>query len=185
MTECIKKLEDELNHFPEDYVILVETTPEKTLEITMALVKLLSNQSDKCIIVSANRPYTNLVNHYIRNEIDINKIFIIDCISKNLNKVENLNNVVFIKNLSALTDISISIDEKLNNLSQGKKFICFDSITTMLIHNKPYIFARFIHNILTKMRIKGVGGVLISIQDNSNRDIRAQIAQLCDKVIKL
>jgi len=185
MTEPSKKLEIELKKIPDDYIILVETKPEKSLEITMSLVKLLSNQSEKCIIISANRPYTNLVNHYIRNEIDIKKIFIIDCISHNLNKVENKNNVIFIKNLSALTDISISIDEKLNNLSQGKKYICFDSITTMLMHNKPYVFARFVHNILTKMRIKGVGGVLISIQDNSNRDIRSEIAQLCDKVIRI
>ena len=68
---------------------------------------------------------------------------------------------------------------------QHHPFVIFDSITTMLIHDKPYIFARFIHNVLTKMRIYGVGGVLISIADNSNREIRAEIAQLCDKVITI
>ena len=151
----------------------------------MKLIKLLSYNSDKCIIISANRPYVNLSNHLIRNEIDINKIIIIDCISKNINNIQNQKNVVFIKNLSALTDISISIDEKLKNLSNKKIFIFFDSITTMLMHNKPYVFARFIHNILTKMRIKEVGVVLISIDDISNKAIRAEIAQLCDKVIKL
>lgn len=185
MTEKSNKDKDELKHTPDDYIILIETKPENSLETSMKIVKRLSNQSDKCIIISANRPYVNLYNHLIRNQIDIDKIIIIDCISRNLNEVENRKNVVFIKNLSALTDISISIDEKLNNLSLGKIFICFDSITTMLMHNKPYVFARFIHNILTKMRIKGVGGVLFSIEDNSNKTIRAEIAQLCDKVIKI
>jgi len=71
--------------------------------------------------------------------------------------------------------------KKLN----GKKFVFFDSLTTMLIHNEPYVFARFIHSILTRMRLNGVGGVLISLTDSSNYDIRAEIAQLCDKVIKI
>jgi hypothetical protein len=53
------------------------------------------------------------------------------------------------------------------------------------MHNKPYIFARFVHNVLTKMRLKGVGGILISLQNTSNKEIRAEIAQLCDKVIKI
>ena len=55
----------------------------------------------------------------------------------------------------------------------------------MLIHNNHSVFARFIHSILTKMRINGVGGVLVSLQDYSNKEIRSDIAQLCDKVIKI
>jgi hypothetical protein len=35
------------------------------------------------------------------------------------------------------------------------------------------------------MRLKGIGGVIISLQDSSNGDIKAEIAQLCDKVIKI
>ena len=90
----------------------------------------------------------------------------------------------FIDNLSALTDISLSINERIN-ATQGKKFIFFDSLNTMLIHNKPYVFARFVHSILTKMRLNGVGGLLVSLEDNTSREIRAEIAQLCDKVIRI
>jgi len=35
------------------------------------------------------------------------------------------------------------------------------------------------------MRINGVGGLLISLTDKTNREVRAEIAQLCDKVIKI
>jgi hypothetical protein len=60
-----------------------------------------------------------------------------------------------------------------------------DSITTMLIHNKPHVFARFIHSVLTKMRLNGTGGLLISLKDKTSREVRAEIAQLCDKVTKM
>ena len=185
MTDYLDKLRAEINDSPEDYIILIETTPEKSLDVNMALVKLLSEKNDKGIIVSANRPYSNLVNFYKRNDIDVNKMFVLDCVSKNGNnggpKVEN---AVFLENASALTDISLCINEHLNG-SSDKKFLFFDTLTTMLIHNKPQVFARFLHNILTKMRINGVGGVLISLIDDSNKETRAEIAQLCDKVIKI
>jgi hypothetical protein len=178
------KIEEEFNGLPEEYIIFLETSAENSFEVSTALVKYLSNKNDKGIVVSANRPYSNLLSIYQKNDIDVSKMFILDCLSKSQHADEPNENVVFIDNLSALTDISLSIDENINNM-QGKKFIFFDSLTTMLIHNQPYTLARFIHNILTKMRLKGVGGVLISLYDNSHKEIRAEIAQLCDKVVKI
>ncbi len=55
----------------------------------------------------------------------------------------------------------------------------------MLIHNKPDVLARFIHSILTKMRANGISGLLISLENDTNREVRAETAQLCDKVIKV
>jgi len=178
------KIEEEFSGLPQEYIVYLETNAENSFEISTALVKYLSEKNDKGIIVSANRPYTNLLSIYQQNNIDVSKMFIIDCLSKSQHAGTPNENVMFIDNLSALTDISLSIDEKMRNM-EGKKFIFFDSLTTMLIHNQPYTLARFIHNILTKMRLKCVGGVIVSLYDNSHREIRAEIAQLCDKVVKI
>ena len=182
--DILNFLAGELKNLPPEYIIYIETTPEKTLDVSNAIVKYFSNKNDKGIIVSANRPYITLLKNYKNNNIDTKKMFIIDCISKSLNADNTTPNVSFVENLSALTDISLSLDEHINN-SSSKKFIFFDSLTTMLLHNKPIILARFIHNILTRMRLNGVGGVIISLQDINNREVRAEIAQLCDKVIKI
>lgn len=180
----INNLEEELRGIPNDYIILVETSAENAFEVALAVVRFLTKKNDYGIIVSANRPYTTLLNIYRRNNIDISKVFIVDLISKNLNEDFKTENVMFIDNVSSLTDISLSVNEHMKKLN-GKKFVFFDSLTTMLIHNEPYVFARFIHSILTRMRLNGVGGVLISLIDSSNHDIRAEIAQLCDRVIKV
>jgi hypothetical protein len=179
-----EKIEEEFNDLPEDYIVFIETSAEKSFEVSTALVKYLSEKNDKGIIISANRPYANLLGVYQKNDINVSKMFILDCLSKSQHADIPNEQVSFIANLSALTDISLSLDENMSN-TEGKKFIFFDSLTTMLIHNQPYTLARFIHNILTKMRLKGVGGVIISLYDNSHREIRAEIAQLCDKVIKI
>jgi hypothetical protein len=178
------KLEHELSKLPQDSIVLIETSAEHAFEASMASIKLLSDKYDNGIIISASRPYINLVSNYKKNDIDINKIFILDCISKKYDDVKDSDSVIFLENASSLTDISLSLGERIQMID-GKKFIIFDSINTMLIHNKPYIFARFIHDILTKMRLYRIGGLLISLEDKTNKDIRAEIAQLCDKVIKL
>ena len=182
--EAIEKLQEALDGVPDDYIVFIETSAEDSFEVSTLLVKYFSSKNDRGIILSANRPYVNLISVYEKNDIDVSKMFILDCLSKSQHADSPADNVTFIENLSALTDISLSIEEHING-TPGKKFIFVDSLTTMLIHNKPYVLARFIHNIFTKMRLKGVGGVVISLQDNSNRDIKAEIAQLCDKVIKI
>jgi hypothetical protein len=68
---------------------------------------------------------------------------------------------------------------------EGDKFIFIDSITSMLIHNESTSFARFIHGILTKMRISGASGLLISLEKETDNEIRAEIAQLCDKIVRV
>jgi len=186
--EAIKKIQEALDGLPDDYIVFIETSAEDSFEVSTLLVKYFSSKSDKGIVLSANRPYVNLMSIYEKNNIDVSKMFILDCLSKSQHADAPADNVAFIENLSALTDISLSIEEHINSVpgkKPGKKFIFFDSLTTMLIHNKPYVLARFIHNIFTKMRLKGIGGVIISLQDSSNRDIKAEIAQLCDKVIKI
>ena len=179
-----EKLNQELKNIPKDFIVLIETSADNISELTMAIVKFLTKQNDYGIIVSANRPYINLIANYERNKIDTNKVYILDLISKNQNADEPADNVMFIKNASSLTDISLSINEHIKKL-EGKKFVFIDSITTMLIHNEPYVFARFIHSIFTRMRLNCIGGIMISMTDRTNREVRAEIAQLCDKVIKI
>lgn len=182
----IKKLQEELQKLPDDAIVFLETTDEKLFELGLISIKRFADKNYSGIIISANRPYSNLINLYKKNGINARKMFFLDCISKNLNGHVKADNVVFIENLSSLTDISLSINQRINNGMGNKKFIFFDSISTMLIHNKPYIFARFVHSILTKMRLKGIGGVLVSLSgDSNNKEIRAEIAQLCDKVITI
>jgi hypothetical protein len=150
----------------------------------LASVKIFSLRNDSGIIISANRPYSNLLVLYKENNINTNKMFFLDCISKNFNGHANANNVRYMENLSSLTDLSLSINERIK-ATNGSKFIFFDSINTMLIHNKPYVFARFVHCVLTLMRLNGIGGILISLKDLTNKEIRADIAQLCDKIVQI
>lgn len=167
------------------FIVLIETSSENALEIGLDTVKMLVEDKQKGIIISANRPYSNIINLYKKNNIDTGSLFFIDLVSQS--QSENLaksNNVSYIEHVSDLTSISISLVKAIETI-KGRKFVFIDSITTMLIHNNEHSLARFVHGALTRLRIDGVNGVMMLLENKESNEIRAEIAQLCDKVIKL
>jgi hypothetical protein len=118
-------------------------------------------------------------------EMQNKKILILDCISKSQSlDLEEASNVIYLESVSSLTIISLAITASIQQIP-GDKFVFIDSINSMLIHNKPEVFAQFIHGILTKLRIGGVNGLLISLENETNKEIHAEVAQLCDRIVKI
>jgi hypothetical protein len=180
-----KKLAKELKSCSEENIFLVETSASKLLEVHLAVVKWFIEKKHMLFILSASRPCKNLLNLYNENSIDTNKIIVLCtvCQEKEEHKHVN-NNVIHLSSSSSLTEISFSLNKCIESI-KGKKFIFIDSIDTLLIHNEPNTLAIFIHSILTKMRTNNVSGLLISLKSETNKEVRAEIVQLCDKVIKI
>jgi len=180
-----QKLEDEIRKLPEGWIMLLETTAEDSMEVTLTALKILTGSDYEGIIISASRPYNNLAQIYKQNGIDVGKLHFIDCISSAYSKPDKGNDrVVYVDNVASLTDLSVAINNMIQEVT-GKKFIFIDSITTMLIHNKPEVFVKFVHSVLTKMRVHSISGLLISLEVEMDKSIKAEITQLCDKVVKV
>jgi hypothetical protein len=178
-------VEERLKGLPGEWIVMLEATAEDVQGINLAAVKALTGQGQTGIIVSANRPSKNLLGVYAANGIDPGKVFIIDCISKTYDPNPPANDhVVYVDTVSSMTSISIAFDEMVRKLGAGNFFL-IDSLTTMLVYNKPDAFGRFIHGILTKSRMVGVNGFLASIEGGTNPEIRAELAQMCDKVFRI
>ena len=181
----IKNLTKELNDCPEGGIFLIETSAENILEVHLAAVKWLSDKKYTQIILSTSRPCKNLLNLYQKNNIDTNKIIMLCTVCQEKEKKEQKNSkVIHLQSSSSLTEIAISLSKCMESM-KDKKFVFIDSINTLLIHNEPNTLAKFIHSILTKMRTNNVSGLLISLEAEIDKEVRAEIAQLCDKIIRV
>ncbi|QQG40071.1 MAG: hypothetical protein HYS81_01525 [Candidatus Aenigmatarchaeota archaeon] len=178
-------LEKELQDLPEGWIALIETDAEKSTDVGVAAIKIMTSGSYTGIVISASRPCRNLLDMYEKKGVARSKVFLLDTVCKGMmaNPPE-ADNVVHVEGSTALTEISLATSEAIKMI-EGKKFLFIDSITTMLVHNKPEIFARFIHSTLTKIRISGISGIMISIEEETDKTVRSEIAQLCDKVIRV
>ena len=180
-----KQVIQELNALPEGYIVLLETNPEHILDLNIDVIKTLTQKGYLGIILSTSRPYSNIISLYKKNGIDTNRIFLLDCITKSQSaSQQKAGNVMYLEDVSGLTQISLSLKQAMEEI-QGNRFVFVDSINTMLIYNKPTIFAKFIHTLMTRMRVNGITGLLVSLENETNREVRAEIAQLCDKIIKV
>lgn len=176
-----KELENGMSILPSSWIILLEASVDNALEVSMKSIKFFVDRGMNAIILSSSRPYTNLLDIYKKNGIDTEKIIILDGVTKGQKAVEN---VIFLENLNDLTSTSITLRDTFQKIKE-KKFLFLDSITSMLIYNDSRIFAKFIHSVLVKMRINNESGVLFSLEEETKKEVRAEIAQLCDKVIKI
>jgi hypothetical protein len=178
-----EKLEKELNNVHDNWIVFLETGVENSLEVNVESVKLFLKRGLQGIILSASRPYSNLLEIYKENGIETEKIIVLDGVSKG-QKTDGNKNVIFLDGLDDLTNISIVLSDTYKQLP-NKSFFFLDSVTSMLIYNNPMVFAKFIHSLLVKMRINNEGGILFSLEEETEKRVRAEIAQLCDKVIKI
>ena len=136
-----KKLSDDLNKLTEGSIILLETSSDQSFETSMASVEALLNKNDSGIIISANRPYSNLMSVYKKNNIDTNKLYVLDLISKSQNADVEADNVMYVENASALTNISLAVNEILKNLFLLIRLLqCLSIMNLMFLQDSYTVF---------------------------------------------
>ena len=72
--------------FPEDtwdnFLYLIRSPPEKVHEMNISIMKKILGQGFTPLIITANQPYKVLAKTYLREGIDISKIYVIDTVTQ-------------------------------------------------------------------------------------------------------
>ncbi len=62
------------------------------------------------------------------------------------------------------------------------KFLFLDSLSTLLMYNKPEIVAQFAHFLVTRLRRVGLIGIIISIEKQIDEKLLYLLVEICDKI---
>lgn len=179
-----KKLEKEISNLPENFIAAFVTNSEKYEKVNFHILDILLKNKNSGGYVTVNRPYKNIVDVLKKNNIDHKKIFFIDCITKSAGgNISKEKGCVFIDSPDNLTELSIEIHNYISRTKDKKRFLFIDSLSTLGIHNNPLTLLRFIHYITGKMRIFNLNGVMMSLNEETDRKIISELSQLCDKII--
>ena len=119
-----------------------------------------------------------------RNKIDINKFFFIDCITRTAEgRAEREKNCLFISSPNNLSELGLAFIQAIQAMPEGKRFIFMDALSTLLIYNSAGTTARFSHFLMTKIKLLGLNGVFMSVEEGLDKQLLSQIEQFCDKCI--
>ena len=166
-----------------EWIVLIEANSEDISGVVIDILKAIIGKKNEGVIVSASRPFINLVSILKEKDIDIKKLSFIDCVTQPTGE-KTERPCTFVQTSANLTEISIALEESSKNF-KGDGFFLIDSISSMLIYNDRLTLTRFFHSLFVRMRTKKISGAILMMREDNNIEVRAEIGQLCDKIIKL
>jgi uncharacterized membrane protein (DUF485 family) len=169
-------------------VVLFIIDAKKYHEVHPLLIKIIIEE--KCfagIYITVNKPYETLVNYLDEHKIPTKNIFFIDAISRFASEeVKITENCLFIPSPSHLTDLGIALSQALEEMRHKEnKFIFLDSLSTLLVYNSFEVVAKFIHFIISRLRILGLVGIILSIEKQIDKKMLNILVEMCDNVVEV
>lgn len=169
----------------EENEIVLFIIPDVNLpQIENDLVKYMSQKDYYIIYVNANKPYTTMSNIFRKEGINLDKIFFIDMVTNLVGmEIQRAENCVFCSP-QALTNLGITIKSVVESLpKEANKILFLDSISTLLIYNESLIVTRFAHVLITKLRKWKVKGMILTLEQEADKKLIAQVTSFVDKQI--
>ena len=181
-----EKLKKEFDNLPENFIVGLIIKSENYEDINLKILDYFINKKkEKGSYITVNRPYENIVQVFREKNINVDNLYFIDCITKRLGgKPGFARNVVFIDSPENLTDLSLRLHQAVAT-NKERTFVFMDSLSTLSIYNNPEVMLKFIHYLTGKMRLWKLNGIIISLHEETDKRIIAELSQFVDKMIKI
>lgn len=170
-----------------DKRIILALSPSKTFrENTLTLMKGIQEGNLHIIVICVNQPAAFLSDFYQRNGIDTKRIFFIDAITQYAVGTPGVNTDTckFVSKPSDLTAIGIAVTTTLKKFEHERTVIFLDSVNAMLIHSSSADLLKFIHFIISKLRIMNIAGILLAIEKGLDPILLSQLTAFADETVE-
>jgi archaellum biogenesis ATPase FlaH len=171
----------------DDKRIILTLSPSRTYrENTLQMIRAIQKENLQIILICVNQPAAFLMDFYQRNGIDTRGIFFIDAITQYAagRVTESYVNCRIIAKPNDLTEIGIAVSTTLKKFEKEKAVIFLDSVNAMLIHSSSADLLKFIHYIISKLRIMSIAGVLLAVEKGLDPVLLSQITTFADELIE-
>ncbi|UCH71789.1 MAG: hypothetical protein JSW62_05160 [Thermoplasmatales archaeon] len=153
--EYNKILKEGMKELKEGSVILLETSAENYFEANATSVKFLLDNGFEGVYMSFQRPFKNLSALFAQQDIDMNKLLIIDGATSFSGEVQEKNpRCIDISKDLDVSEIIQIIYTSLKKLESEKKFVFVDSLSTMALYEPLSETARFTETLIRTLKEK-------------------------------
>jgi KaiC/GvpD/RAD55 family RecA-like ATPase len=175
-----------LDDLKKSYVLLALIKVKEYSATNIELIKFFVEKKIPGIFVTINKPLEDLAMDIPKDYLESQGIYFIDCISKMSGAAEmSGKNFFCVESPNQLVELSEMLKNVVSKIQSEEKFIVIDSISTLLIYNKPEVVEKFVHSIAGKMRVWKVKGVLIMVESSETKPIAETLGQFCDHVVEI
>jgi hypothetical protein len=172
------ELQKQLTSFDKNQV-LIKCESINNHDVLIALSKKVIASGKKPIIVLTSINFKTANELFTEAKVDLNKIFLLDTVSKNLVNVPEKNNLKFIDSLRSLTQIQIKV---LDFIEENKNVvIIFDSINVLELYHSQRIIYKFVYALTKILHKKKLSGIFILCKE----ELIPKLGQFFDDIIQI
>ncbi len=172
----------------DDKRIILALSPSRTYrENTIQMIKAIQHSENmRVIVICVNQPAAFLKEFYAKNGIDTERIFFIDAITQYATGTAPapLENCRFVSKPNDLTSMGIAVTTILKQFEGKKTVIFLDSVNAMLIHTSSVDLSKFIHFIISKLRILNIAGILLAVEKGLDPVLLSQLTTFADDLVE-
>jgi hypothetical protein len=171
----------------DDKRIILALSPSRTYrENTIRMIKEIQKGSMHTIIICVNQPAAFLMDFYKKNGIDTSRVFFIDAITQYATGIpqESTENCRFVSKPNDLTAMGIAVTTILKKFEHEKTVIFLDSVNAMLIHSSTSDLTKFIHFVISKLRIMNIAGILLAVEKGLDPVLLSQLSTFADDMVE-
>lgn len=150
-------------------------------ESLTGVVRYVTEKTERLCYVSLNKPYSSLRESFRNQSIRTERIFFIDAASKKSGTSDDKEPVVFVSSPRALTEMGITI-KKIIDAARIESII-FDSISTLLVYEKPPTILKFVHSMTSEFRSKNISSFFTLVKDKASEEMLKDLNMFADEVI--
>ena len=146
------------------------------------IVAFAGQRWKKICWVSLTRPSSILIEAVRHRRIDIDKIRIIDAVSRVAEPASKMEGVIFVSGPGAITELGLRIGEILK--TEEPDFLLFDSVSVLTIYVQELEVLKFVHMLVSRTRFKYCCTVFTAPKEDAQSQVVKNLCMFADKVIE-
>jgi hypothetical protein len=182
MEDLVKRIDEALNRGAE--IILIKVSAKNYVRVSVEILKHFS-QIAEGIVVTLNKPYFSLRKMLEKEGVNVDSLYFIDCITRQLGGEEIDPERCYYLNTPDPTQLQIAIDRMMDNITADNRFIYIDSLSTISLYRSFESLIKFLRHLTGKIRIKGFVGTMFTLEKEMDESYYSQISLMCDEIIEV
>ena len=175
---------------PTGKIVLLDMPQQSHLQvITQVMNVLIKDEGSSGVYMTTMKGYPELSNIFTQNGLDLSKIYFVDVISKMYGlEPKETPNCEYISSPINIQSISNAITTFLGKIKGNKKFLVFDSLTTILLYNSlPRIveFTTTLSEYLKSQHVEGILVMLSTAKGSTNDKLLNALGTIIDDTISI
>ncbi|MDI6855827.1 MAG: hypothetical protein QMD21_03460 [Candidatus Thermoplasmatota archaeon] len=187
MAEIAEEIASKLKQLKSHEVTLISVDITNYFKVILgAMSYLVNHRKMGGVYISATRPSKAVISRLETENVNLSDVLFVDSVSyMSEGPPPPADNVVFVESPTMLELILTKTDSLLKRAKSEHKFVFFDSVNALSIYNSEKILTEFLHVLVNALSAKDASSLLLSVKEQTPKDIDGLLRMLCDNVIEI